>query len=495
MRPAVPDSIVRPCTVQPPSYLGAEGLPFRAVSWTRARAGNMIIRERIIPRVMTGDPLEEDMNHGVKRNAANGTEETHRGTTGTGGAPNAKAGRESRRSRLLDMLRIIDGEAVQRGLPVIVGIGLVYAATLLTTIGEVPMDEWAAVFTGLFVAHVATHLLQTRFFRDWKWLYFVIQGGIILSSAIVFPAGREIVLDGLVPIMIFQGMVIYRESMKVLTCSLAWYAFFCGTILLSDGPRVLLRSLPILIVVTIAIRAYSVFYIREVNLRIRSQQMMRELEVAREQVAALTLQNERQRVAQDLHDTLSQGLAGLILQLDAADAHLERQNTERAREIIGGAMTQARRTLAETRLVIEDLRFSRPGGFALKQAVEAEIEAFRTMCPTETSVRLDIPDTLPDAFDRHVPLIVREGLGNVARHAQARHCAVVVRPRASELLIEIEDDGIGFDAARAEMRTGHFGLAGMRERADSLGGQMEIVSRKRSGTMLRVRLPMRREGA
>src|SRR5512141_2059623 len=76
------------------------------------------------------------------------------------------------------------------------------------------------------------------------------------------------------------------------------------------------------------------------------------------QVEDLTIANERQRIARELHDTLSQGLAGLILQLEAADAHLSNKNSEQAQTIVTNAMAQARVTLADARHAIDDLRQS-----------------------------------------------------------------------------------------------------------------------------------------
>ena len=110
---------------------------------------------------------------------------------------------------------------------------------------------------------------------------------------------------------------------------------------------------------------YVTLYVRQMEAREKAQALAVELETANRQltdyaarVEDLTIANERQRMARELHDTLSQGLAGLILQLEAAQAHLGQDHPAKAREIITDAMGQARRTLSEARRAIDDLRQS-----------------------------------------------------------------------------------------------------------------------------------------
>lgn len=95
--------------------------------------------------------------------------------------------------------------------------------------------------------------------------------------------------------------------------------------------------------------AFAIMFFRQVHERQRIQSFLQDLQEAHKKVEELTLANERQRMARDLHDTLAQGVAGLIMRLEAADAHLSRGNTERTGEIIKQSMQQARRTLADAR--------------------------------------------------------------------------------------------------------------------------------------------------
>ncbi|UPK47383.1 hypothetical protein KET34_18125 [Paenibacillus pabuli] len=99
--------------------------------------------------------------------------------------------------------------------------------------------------------------------------------------------------------------------------------------------------------VLVVISYVSLFY-RQVNARVRTQNFLRELELAHQKVEELTLTGERQRMARDLHDTLAQGLAGIIMQLEAASIHQEKGNQLKVQEIIRNARVQARQSLADT---------------------------------------------------------------------------------------------------------------------------------------------------
>jgi len=241
--------------------------------------------------------------------------------------------------------------------------------------------------------------------------------------------------------------------------------------------------------------AYVTLYMRQIEAREQAQTLLAELEVANSQLSEyaarvedLTLANERQRMARELHDTLSQGLAGLILQLEAADAHLSKERPERAAQIVGEAMEQARETLANARRAIGDLRSGVGSVPSLEQALDAEVGRFEngTGIPCELEVQLkgEAPDPIVETGLR----IVSEALTNIARHAQAAHAWVRVEASQAELCLEIRDDGLGFDPEAVD--AGHYGLLGMRERARLVGGTLDVSSEKGQGTTVRVRLPL-----
>jgi len=252
----------------------------------------------------------------------------------------------------------------------------------------------------------------------------------------------------------------------------------------------LLGIIPMIIFVVV----YVTLYIRQLEAREQAQALLTELEAANRQLSEyaaqvedLTIAAERQRMARELHDTLSQGLAGLILQLEAADAHLSKERPERAQEIIAQAMEQARATLANARRAIGDLRSSVDTVPGLEQALETEVKRFEqaTGLPCDLDVQLNSEP--PKSVTETGLKIVSEGLTNVARHAQASHAWVKVDEMEAQLRLEIRDDGQGFDPGAVE--AGHYGLLGMHERARLAGGTLDVSSEKGQGTALKVCLP------
>ncbi len=239
---------------------------------------------------------------------------------------------------------------------------------------------------------------------------------------------------------------------------------------------------------------YVVLYSRQSAARDKAQRLALELEAANrrltedaDRIEDLTLAAERQRMARELHDTLAQGLAGLVLQLEAADLHLAGGRPDRAQTIVQQAMTRARAALAESRRAIDGLRTQLPED--LEETIPAEVEHFISTTGLPCTLDLSLPESLPEAVRDFIFRSVAEGLANIARHAQARHARVSIRSGGDALEIAIADDGVGFDPARDLERMGHYGLTGLRERARQAGGSLEIESGAGQGTILKIRIP------
>lgn len=217
--------------------------------------------------------------------------------------------------------------------------------------------------------------------------------------------------------------------------------------------------------------------------RLRAQTLAAELRASSEQVAALTRQAERQRMARELHDTLAQGLTGITLQLEAARGHLDRGNDVRALAIVDQALGSARSTLASSRQAIDDLRRN-PDDLA------SEIGSRAARFTRETGIRSTVEiggeAPLPVETREHLLRVLDEALTNAERHAEAEHVLVQFTDGAGGLSLQVTDDGHGFDPD-AE-RSGHYGLIGMRERAALIGGELIVESRPgRTAVRLEVR--------
>lgn len=195
-------------------------------------------------------------------------------------------------------------------------------------------------------------------------------------------------------------------------------------------------------------------------------------------------EEERRRIARELHDDLGQRLTALKMELsDLAHA------TERAdhRERLGGVLTMLDETLSSLRRISSDLRPLMLDDLGLNAAIEwlARDVARRMDIAVTTHLR-ETETTLDDRIATHLFRMVQEALTNVVRHARARNVGITLAHEADDIVLTVQDDGIGYPQ-RALQREGSYGLLGMRERAGLLGGHVEIHNTP--GACLSVRLP------
>jgi NarL family two-component system sensor histidine kinase YdfH len=238
---------------------------------------------------------------------------------------------------------------------------------------------------------------------------------------------------------------------------------------------------------------FVILYRRQIQARKKAESLALELEAANRQLAEytarveeLTLTAERQRMARELHDTLSQGVAGLVLQLEAIKAHLEVGRGERAEEIINQSLARARSTLACSRAAIDDLRLIPTN---LKEAVNVKTERFTLATGIPCDLTLALGDfQLPKNTSGHLLSVLNEALANITRYAQASQVWIRLESVYDRLELVIQDDGIGFDP-EIVIGAGHYGLLGMRERARLVGGTLEIESGTGHGTRIKFTLP------
>lgn len=244
-----------------------------------------------------------------------------------------------------------------------------------------------------------------------------------------------------------------------------------------------------------------ILFAQQVNAQTRTQNLLDELAVSHRQLEAyaaqvedLTLTNERQRMARELHDTLAQGLAGIILQLEAIDSRISSGKTEQVQTIIHQAMTRARATLAESRQVIDELR--KDTSFIqddLSSVIKEEVEHFSTSTGIPVTIHLDAEDFVPFPQQDCAYRAVAEALLNIARHAQASQVWVNLIASNGQLMIEIRDNGTGFNSENRIGQVGHYGLLGLRERTRLLGGSLEVNSAPLQGTNIQICLPLETE--
>ena len=205
-----------------------------------------------------------------------------------------------------------------------------------------------------------------------------------------------------------------------------------------------------------------------------------------EQAGDLAALEERQRLARDLHDSVSQALYGIALGARTARTLLDREPAKAA-EPIDYVLLLAEAGLAEMRSLIFELRPESLESEGLVAAIQKHAAAQAARHGIAVSCDLcDEPDISP-AVREAVYRIVQEALTNTLKHAKAGNVRVTLKVARKRLRAEVADDGIGFDPDRDY--AGHLGLHSMRERAAKLGGQLRIESKRGSGTRVIAEIP------
>jgi PAS domain S-box-containing protein len=197
---------------------------------------------------------------------------------------------------------------------------------------------------------------------------------------------------------------------------------------------------------------------------------------------------ERNRMARDIHDTLAQGFAGVIVQLEAAGEAMSQSRTAIVSDRLNQAGDLARESLREARRSMQALR---PQALEEKQLSEA-LKDLVKKTTAGTTVKAEFTSQgeqqkLPPEWESNLLRIGQEALTNVLRHARASKFNVLLVFDSREIRLNLRDDGCGFDPKR---RHEGFGLRGMRERAEGMGGQLSIESSNGKGTMISIVLPL-----
>lgn len=194
---------------------------------------------------------------------------------------------------------------------------------------------------------------------------------------------------------------------------------------------------------------------------------------------------ERERLSRDIHDTLAQGFTSIVMLLEAADAEIG-GNDEAARRHLELARSTARENLAEARSLVAALS---PAGLADGSLVDA-VRRLVSRCAEEMQMAEAVsvtgrPRRLSSAVEVVLLRAAQESLANVRKHAGAARVEVHLDYGATRTTLQVCDDGSGFEPGLAE----GFGLAGMRGRAEQVGGSLRLTSSPGAGTTVRLQVP------
>ncbi|MBI5966185.1 MAG: HAMP domain-containing protein [Chloroflexi bacterium] len=221
----------------------------------------------------------------------------------------------------------------------------------------------------------------------------------------------------------------------------------------------------------------------------RTDELRREREVLRRQLlekVITTQEDERRRIARELHDSTSQNLTSLIVGLRIME-------TNCAQCAAQSKATDLRQVASKTLDEVHDLSIRlRPrvlDDLGLAAALERLVSEWQARYKTPVDVAIQLSERLPGDVETAIYRIMQETLTNIARHAQAHSASILVERRGDVVRAIVEDDGIGFDV-NTNHGERHLGLLGMRERAELLNGTLTVESAPEHGTSIFIEIPL-----
>jgi two-component system sensor histidine kinase DegS len=201
------------------------------------------------------------------------------------------------------------------------------------------------------------------------------------------------------------------------------------------------------------------------------------------------LEEERRRIARDLHDGPAQALTNISMRLGVLH-NLMASNPERATVELDRINRRLIEVINEVRRLIYDLRPVAIDEVGLRSAIGELCGKYRNdwRIPVKLSVAEDVTDDIAPARQVAVYQLVKEILNNVAKHAEATEVTVGMRRSGADLVVEVCDNGKGFDPSA--IPAGRYGIIGMRERARYLGGSLDIQSKIGNGSKFTIQIPV-----
>ena len=363
---------------------------------------------------------------------------------------------------------------------------------------------YAVVTLFLVVFHIGLYWLNMKYSMKydadnrWRIFYYIAQAAIItIFTLLPYPGGSDIglsILGSAAISIIAEGLGLWGNSRRALLIGILYAGLLVVLFSLKIEADLLLPALSQLMVNGVFIILIMFVLNQQFAERQKAEELAESLEVANAKLAAyaarneaLTLQAERERMARELHDTLAQGVAGLVMQLEAIKAHQQQGQYPEAEQVVVRALSRARNTLKESRSAIEDLR-NEDGNF--QHTIESLLKEFRSAGQTTYTLNIDLTDEkkIPQDIQHHVRRVLHEALTNAQRHAQAKNVQLSLLQKDGTLVLTVQDDGVGFDVPNIPV--GHFGLQGLQERAQLTSSQYTLLSAVGEGTKIEFIFPL-----
>lgn len=371
-----------------------------------------------------------------------------------------------------------------------------------------PQGQPRNLFTPIYIFYTANGLMAISFliFSYWNWVqgkiekFFYPLMILIISTAPIiinilfvprFPQGPLSNAEGMalrqLPVLFVALALVAWEYqlIHVIFFSLATAVLEFGLILFNPFDfRNIFVFIFVAIVRTISFIAVGIFINALVTRSRLQQQSLREANANLTHYAStleqLTVSRERNRLARELHDTVAHTLTALSLSLETAKAYFD-VDIAQTRDLVDRSIEATRKGVDETRRALKALRSSDLEDLGLRLAIKkiTESAASRFSLDLELDLQDPLPYLSPDV-EQTIFRITQEAIENITKHSKAKKINISLLNNGHTILT-IEDDGVGFDI-KSKIPIGHFGLIGMKERAEISGGNLKIESQKNKGT-------------
>jgi signal transduction histidine kinase len=345
-----------------------------------------------------------------------------------------------------------------------------------------------AIVTALLVAlagwyvGLGRRLIRRTEPRRWAWRI-TYQVGVValLFAAASLVGSSALAMFALVPQALMTWPLLPAVATVLALAAVTWVAPAVRT----DGP-VPLTLVPDQVLLVLLVIVISVYITRIAQQSADRAQLIQKLDASRAEVSRLSheagVAAERQRLAGDIHDTIAQGLASVVMLVQSADAAVDRDPPAARRHLLL-ALRTARDNLAEARALVAALTPAPLDGASLPEALR------RLAAGAPVTATLEVAGT-PQPLSTPVEVVLlraaQESLTNVGRHARAGKVDIRLTYGQVAVTLEVRDDGAGFDTGRLG---GGYGLGAMRARVTQVAGTLVVDSAPGAGTTVRVSVP------
>lgn len=277
-------------------------------------------------------------------------------------------------------------------------------------------------------------------------------------------------------------------AVLMMALNLRWHGTNLMNFEAAQEENVLIEILILVVGLVFTLVIGRVLVLEEKN-RERSERLLTELERSQQQIMELAQADERNRIARDIHDSVGHHLTAVNIQIEKAIAFREIDAAE-ADQALLDAKRSAKSALADVRDSVSALRDT-DSHYELGSALRELVEGFGS---AEVDLIIEGNET---SFSKSTLLtlyrVAQEGLTNIAKHANATQVKLHVQLMPGAAMLNLTDNGSGFDTELLEQKfadgDAHFGLIGLRERLETVGGSLNVTSGQNQGTTLRVSVP------